>query len=443
MKQIQEHTQSQIMAPAMQTALKYLQMPAAELRAESENAAMSNPFIAVEECCNVSFSEPSGHCAAPAGTAETDTEYLDKTRPESYTDYLYSQLGQNRLLDTKMLRLCRYIVGCLSRSGYLEVPLEEIAASLGLKYSDAEQALYAVQALDPPGTGARNAAECLLLQLAAGDHFNETNVHLVRFGLELLAQADYDKLAAVLGVSVTEAFQAAEAIRSLNPIPSSGFYTGESECCTVPEAEISVDGGGIFVQINRDYLPGIGICREYLPLVDHPMYTRQQEYLKRNLSAAKEMILSVEKRESTLKSILELIIRKQKNYFLSGAPIEPCTMSEAAAALGVSVSTVSRGIKDKYILFNKRCIPMKAFFSVPVSAANEKVTQGQIRIILKKLIKAENPENPLSDAELCLAFERAGITLSRRTVAKYRSMESIPPQSQRKRQSSAHMKNSR
>ncbi len=443
-------TQKLVLTQAMQLSLRCLQMSALELRDYVAEAALSNPLLDVAE-------QPLGEMPPEAvdssgadlgeslpierreqmiwdlgGGGESFTSFT--SHPASFSDYLNDQLGQMRLLDEETLARCRFLVGCLNSAGYLDCPLAELAEELGQSLFDMEQALYVVQSLDPPGVGARNLSECLLLQLAEGSLFTEVNVHLVQSGLPLLAEGDMKGLAKLLDVPLAEARQASDVIRSLNPVPSRGFYTEGHVPFAVPEATIHRQGGQAVIEMNQRLMPKVALNQDYCALLKEAGRPDTQAYLQEKRAEAKSLIGSLENRADTLFRLLSAIVRFQEGYFMEGAPLKPMTMSQMADALELNISTVSRTVKEKYIQFDGRVLPLRSLFTTALpSGDGQAVSADAVRAQLRRLIDAEPPAAPLSDEALCKTLADAGLQISRRTVAKYRSELNIPAAGARKR----------
>lgn len=449
-------TQRLTLTQTMQQSLHCLQLPALELRSFLEEAALSNPLLDVEER---SLGELSLDVADfngldsweefPAGGRKQRSENDGETQAdllscayqqESFTDYLNQQLGQLSLLDADSLACCRYLVGCLSSSGYLDCPLDQLAEELGQELFDMEQALFIIQGLDPPGTGARSLSECLLLQLAEGSAFTEVNIHMVRFGLPLLAKNDMAGLARLLGVSQMEAEQAAKTIRSLNPIPSRGFGDQSQIPRVCPEATVYAEGGRLVIEMNSRVLPQVSLNPEYCAMLKNTSAKEVQHYLQEKQTEAKGLMHQLEKRSDTLFSVITAVVEAQRAYFLSGEPLIPMTMGQLAEQLSLSVSTISRAVKDKYIQVGNQAIPLRNFFTMglPTADGEMAVSSGTAQEYLQRFIRAENPAAPLSDEALRQAMEGVGISLSRRTVAKYRAELGIPTAKDRKTKGSVH-----
>ena len=438
-----EQAQKQILTQALLQSLRCLQMPSLELREFLQEAALSNPLLELEDAPQ-DTPRPEALEAPPetgvpierreqliwdgGGEASDFTACL--SRPQSFSEYLDAQLGQSAPLDGRMLSLCRYLVGCLNSAGYLDCELRELAWEIDVSEAELEQALFAVQALDPPGVGARSLTECLLLQLAQGREFTEVNIHMIRFGLPLLAEGDYTGLAKLLGVSPAEARRAGDAIRALNPIPSRGFSSGRGAALIAPEAVIRRDGGALVIEMNERLVPRVSLNRDYCALMGDPGCQEAQLYLKEKLAEAKNLMNNLENRRETLFRLLSALAREQEGYFLRREDLLPMTMEQMAQQLGLNVSTVSRAVKDKYIQFGGRVFPLRKLFSAALPTGG---SAEAARSRLRRFVEAEAPDRPLSDEALAQALAGVGFPLSRRTVTKYRGELSIPPASQRRK----------
>ncbi len=373
----------------------------------------------------LSFRRASSGPATPPGAERRSR------RCRSFSEYLEGQLGTIPYLDPRLRELCRYLIGCLNSAGYLDCPLTELAEELGVPLFEMEQALLAIQTLDPPGVGARDLSECLLLQLAQGTHFTEENIHLLRAGLPLLAEEDWDGLARLLGVSREQAKRDAAVIRSLNPIPSRGFASAERPVYLVPEATVSCRDGEVIIEMERGSQPKVELNQYYCSLLGSGE-GETRDYLRRMMAEANELISGLQSREKTLRQILGAIVKGQRDFFLKGAALAPLTMQQVAEELGLSTSTVSRAVKDKYLSFQGRSLALRSFFVVALPTG-EGVSPQTAREHIRRFIAAEDPALPLSDEALREALGNLGINASRRTVAKYRGEMGIPSSAQRKR----------
>lgn len=257
---------------------------------------------------------------------------------------------------------------------------------------------------------------------------------MAKYGLAELAKCNYSKLAKMFGTGLAQVKASAEVLRSLNPIPSQGFSSSEETEYIIPEASIEVDGESIVISVNGSASPRIKLDEYYCSLMNDANYTEAQEYLKGKLDDAKNLISGLEFRRSTVIRVLETVVAIQKDFFLNGAALKPITMSELSDELGLSVSTVSRAIKDKYVMFGCSPIALKDLLSQRISnTLLDEISADKVKAELLSIIKAENKEKPLTDEMISKLLSEKGIYLSRRTVAKYRYKANIPPASQRRR----------
>ena len=472
LEQKQTLSQKLVLTQTMRQSLDCLQLSAPELTEYVQEVALSNPLLDVQSPTYYETELPSEAAPAerePLEVRETDswrgvtssgmedvqdfTAFL--TREKTFRDHLTEQIGQMKLVDDELLRLCRFLIDCLDERGYLDCPLDELAQECGCPLFDLEQALFVIQTLDPPGIGARDLTECLLLQLAQTSHFSASTVHLIRYGLPLLAQRDYKGLSALLELPERDAKAAAEVIRSLNPIPSNGFASQTPQPYTVPEAVIHRDGGRLSVELYARRWRHLSCNQAYLSMIGSAAYHEAQDYLKQKKREAEELIAAVEGRDQLIQQIIEYIASTQRPHLLSGQPLQPMTMSDLAQALRVNVSTISRAIREKYILLDTKVVLLRSLFSARLETSSGMAVSAEYaKMQVKRIIDAEDKAAPLSDQAISEAMQgmgvpdddqtngmqrmaveklaEAGITLSRRTVASYRSQMGIPCTQKRK-----------
>lgn len=446
-QQSQELSQKQSLSQAMQHSLMLLQLPAAELQSYIDKALVENPML--ESLPPESSPSPrtgpadsglptiqtvyGSHSVYHVPSEEATDLFGRLAQEESYTDHLLAQLGERADLDKRMLSLCRYLVGCLNASGYLDCPLRELAQEANVSLFELEQALFVVQELEPLGTGARSLSECLLLQLAQSRHFNELSIRMVSIGLDLLARKDYDRLAGLLRASPDDVRRTAAVIQQLNPIPSRGFGAEAPTAYIVPEATVSREGETLLLEINNAEAPQLSIHPYYQKLLEEDGHPEVREYLQGYLQQARNVIAELDNRRQTMETLLVYIIRDQAGFFLRKDTLQPMTMSHLAQEMHVSTSTVSRAVKDKYILFDGELLPLRHFFSVPIRTEEGPLSPDAVKARIMHFISLEPSDRPLSDEALAASLSGSGIRVSRRTVAKYRSEEGIPTAAQRRK----------
>ena len=437
------------LTPSVKQSLQYLQMPIQELSSYIEEISMRNPLLDVElppigepypqskienpDTDEISVQEVFYKGGSRQSDA-TDTDFTDAYLSEkTFSEYLLDQLGQMKELDERQLKLCRVLVGCLNSSGYMDCSIKELSEVADVSEFELEQALYVIQMLDPPGVGASSLSECLLIQLAQSSKFNAANVALVQRGLPLLASGDMAGLRKLLGVSDAELREAVDTVRSLNPIPSLGFSDGNNTEYVIPEATISREDGKLTVELNRRAFPRVKLQNDYCDMLRQDEYSDAHEYLKKAMSEAKDVLYGLGERAKTLDSLIGIVVRRQQEYFLHNADIVPLTMSEVAQELGCCVSTVSRAVSEKYILFGSKLLSLRAFFTSGLTSTDGgAMTPSAIKRHLQNFISSEDKKQPLSDETLRCMFAKMGLNISRRTIAKYRGELNIPSTSQRR-----------
>lgn len=432
---------------AMRQSLECLQMSALELNEYVQELALSNPLLDVQPATYYEVELPAEASASEdrdelSGTAEGRYAARSADRAGGFSDcfakektfreYLREQIGQIKLVDDEMLLICRYLIDCLDERGYLDCPLDELSAETGWPVFRLEQALYAVQTLDPPGVGARDLSECLTLQLIQSRDFGRITLAIVQEGLALLGEHRYGELAARLGVSVSEAKRAGEAILALNPIPASGFSSGRQTAYAVPDAFFYVEHGAVAIELNEALLPRVSINGEYLQMLQGKLEPETARYLKEKLSEAQMLVRGIHTRCDTFLCVIRRLAEAEEDFFCHGGALRPLTMQQLAEEMQVSVSTVSRAAQNKYIAFQGRTIPVRSLFTAALRT-DEELSAHSVKQRLRVLLREENASEPLSDEALCRALAASGIQVSRRAVAKYRISMGIPSSVQRRR----------
>ena len=434
--------QRQILSQALRQSLQYLQMPITELAEYLQEQSLSNPLLEVEYApasdltLPISVVENGGiQSARRSSDSSAADAFYASSRPESFSEYLMEQVNCMQQVDETTRTVCCFLIECLDSTGYLSCSLPELARELELPLYDVEQALYLLQMLEPTGVGARDVTECLLLQLAQGKDFAAVNIRMIREGLPLLAKRDYTALSRLLDLPLKAIYDSETVIKALNPIPSRGFFSGDTyHNYIIPEATITCRDGQLTVEMNTRSLPRISLSSEYTAMLGDTAYPEAQNYLRKLLAESRSTIAQLDSRQSTLQSLLLVILRRQQGYFLGTEQLQPMTMQQVAEEMQLSTSTVSRSVKDKYIQFQTRLIPLRSLFSSSLQGDNGSlVSADAARQQLRLFIRTEDPNAPLSDEALTAALSSVGIHLSRRTVAKYRAELNIPSAAARKR----------
>jgi RNA polymerase sigma-54 factor len=381
-------------------------------------------------------SRPSRDRIDEEGERKHDAMANMVARPQSLLDYLHDQLAWFDLAP-EIRQMADRIIYNLDSNGRLKTPLVDLfdAITAPERLAKAEVALAIVQKLDPPGVGARDLRECLLLQLSPGmPHYEELRT-LITNHLEDLENNRLPVIQRRTGYSIELIQEAWEELRKLNPKPGAGFESAYVPNVT-PDVFIDpVDGGGYKVRLEDDGIPNLFISPYYRKLLRSPDTNAEtREYIKRKINSAQWLIESIEQRRSTLTRVSQAIVDHQVEFLDKGPEsIEPLKMQEIADKVHVHVTTVSRAVDGKWIQTPRGIFPLRKFFvGGTVSADGEKVAWDAVRIKLQEVIDAEDKSNPYSDDDLVKQLAAHGLTVARRTVTKYRKAMSIPSSRQRR-----------
>ena len=460
-RQSQKQTQQLMLTQAMRQSLHILQLPLLELREYVTEAAAENPLLEVD--CpegevslqperEENFEADNPHNPEDfflsaerwqAGGPKRRTDSADPLDAGELADQAGREEKLSDVLNEQLLclglpketeEICRYLIDCLNGDGYLDFPLEELAREMGCTVFAAEQALYFLQSLQPAGVGARSLQECLILQLARGKNFNADTLTLVKEGLPLLAKHDMAGLEKLLKAPPSRVRAAAAAVAALEPLPARGYGAAGPTHYLLPDATVRRTREGLVAELNTALEPRARLDEENCRLLRESRDPASAAYLKSHLTAAGELIQGLENRKTTLQKILNCVLEGQKAYFLHSAPLAPLTMEQVADRLGVNVSTVSRAVQGKYLSFGGKVIPLRSLFSAALpGGAGSGLTPASVKLQLRTLVEAEDPEKPLSDEMLAQVLAQKGMEISRRTVAKYRQEMEIPSSAQRRR----------
>jgi len=441
--------QKLIMTQNMQQSIKLLQMSLHDLREHISNEYSENPTLEVYEESSSDenhikeidhkkiieeFYEDYRDNTEKIYSKEEETSplnYIEKS--VSLKDFLQEQLRELNE-NPYIINICRYIIESLDTKGYLEIHIEEIAEELNITKDDAVEALYIVQDLEPFGIAARNIKECLLIQSKKLNILDEIIEKIINDHLENIACNKYELVGKALNISSREAQRYGDIIKKLEPKPSRGFYTGDDVNYIIPDAEIKNINGELFVIMNEGVLPKLTISKTYKDVLEKNQDTEISNYVKDKINQAIFLIKSIEQRKNTLHKVLDCLIRKQKDFFYQGREyIKPLTLKEVADDIKMHESTVSRAIKEKYILTSFGTIKIKDLFATGLSNSNQDMATMQIKNAIKKIVDEEDKSKPLSDQIISEMLDKEQIKISRRTVAKYREELGIKSSAMRKR----------
>lgn len=345
-------------------------------------------------------------------------------------------MEQLRLADApaKVKDAAEELIGGTGDSGYLEIDLEELAREGKYRPETVNAALALIQSFDPPGICARSVQECLLIQIQRQNRPNRKLITLVKHHLEDVSRNHLPQIAKTMRISLEELNLLLDELKTLNPHPAAAI-TPSNPIFVVPEITVEADGDEFKIISNNEYLPHLRISSYYQRMLKDANTTLDEKnYLREKINNGKILIRSLEQRQSTIENIARVIVDSQHDFLRFGTEhLHPMTMQQVADKLGLHETTISRAIANKYIKTPSGILEFKFFFSGGYRAENgENLSSKSIQEKIHDLIQREDPAKPLSDSTLSDMLKKSGLTVARRTVAKYRENLGIQPSHLRK-----------
>src|SRR5216684_4426749 len=373
--------------------------------------------------------------SAPSDPDDDHRSALENTpiRRSSLEDHMMWQLRMSSLPQADQ-RIGATIIYNLDNDGYLETPLEELAAQLEVEPGEVERVLKRVQRFDPPGVAARDLRECLLAQLQNLGMEESLAARMVKNHLNLLEKHRYAEIAKILGVTIETVGQAAKVISDLEPKPGRD-YGGEEPTYVVPDVYIHKVGEEYVVTLNREAVPRLRLAGYYQRVLnDVDVAQETREYLQERLRSARWLVKSIYQRQQTIFKVATSIVKFQRAFFDHGISLlKPLVLKDVAEDIGMHESTISRATANKYAHTPQGIYELKFFFTSGVKGASgEDVSAETVKEEIRAMVTAETPLSPLSDQAIAEMLRVKQINIARRTVAKYRQAMGIPPSANRK-----------
>lgn len=482
----------QVLAPQLQQSLALLQAPTLELKALVEQEMQQNPVI--EEVSSAEFAQqekreseggppndPNDPAEPPTDVkfdpatdkpsavvddfqaeferlAQMDQEWREyfaqsnvplrgREEDEERRQYMFDSLVAGTSLQEHLIEQVRLselaepqrpiaemIVGNIDDAGYLRASVDELAFSTNIPADQVIAVLEVVQTFHPPGVGARDLRECLLLQLDRAGRRDSLEYAIVDRHMEALGKRRFPELARALGQSIEAIQQACERISHLEPRPGRDFLPDEN-VYVVPEVFVTKAGDDFVVRTNDEPVPHLRISNTYKDLMARPNSTSEvREYIREKIRAGKFLIKSLHQRQQTILNIAREIVSRQRDFMEKGvSQLRPMTMAQVAEVVGVHETTVSRAVAGKYMETPQGVFEMKYFFTsgIPTSSGVG-MSNASVKEVIGAMVAAEDRAKPLSDEEIVKRLGERGILIARRTVAKYRSELNILPSHLRK-----------
>src|SRR5205809_4792082 len=326
------------------------------------------------------------------------------------------------------------LIGNIGDYGYLKASVEELAASTGLPAEQVLSVLKVIQSFDPPGVGARDLRECLLLQLDRSGQQKTLEYRIVSDFMEALGKRRIPEIARGTNHEVDEVQEALERIARLEPRPGRAFLP-DNDQYILPEVFVQKSGDDFNVSTNNEHIPHLRISNIYKDLMSHRENTAEvRNYIREKIRAGKFLIKSLHQRQQTILNIAREIVRRQREFMEKGvAFLKPLTMVQVAEVVGVHETTVNRAVSGKYMETPQGIYEMKYFFTSGIqTTSGVGVSNTSVKELIADMIKEEKTSKPLSDEEIVKLLTDKGIKIARRTVAKYRFELNILPSHLRK-----------
>jgi RNA polymerase sigma-54 factor len=470
MHQSQSLTLQQILAPQLQQSLLILQTPLLELRNLVQQEMETNPVLeelpdesrtderdAAEPSADNNFKEEFEKLVTldeewrdyMAQSASYNSEGFRNSQEtqdkrqfffdsiavqETLQQHLVAQLNQTTLKadDRKAAEL---IVGNIDDDGFLQSTPEEMALSSGVPKEDFEKMLGLIQGFYPPGVGARDLRECLLIQLQREGRENSVEYRIVSEHMEDLGKRRFPEIARRMDISVEEVQRAANQIARLNPRPGQVFAAAPQNY-VLPDVTVEKMDGDYQITLNNEQIPHLRISNIYKDIIAQGNNGAEvKDYIRDKIRSGKFLIRSIHQRQQTISNIAHQIVSRQRDFFEHGpSHLKPMTMGEIADAVGVHETTVSRAVSGKYMATPQGIFEMKYFFTSGYqTATGQSMSNTSVKEAVLDLVKHEDGNAPLSDQEIVEILTERGIPIARRTVAKYRTELNILPSHMRRK----------
>jgi RNA polymerase sigma-54 factor len=487
----QRLTQSLVLAPQLQQSLALLQAPTLELKALVEQELQQNPVL--EEAPQVEGEQqekeggeeraeaadpsepPTDLTFDPASEkpsnepvddfqaeferlVQLDQEWRDhfaqtnipnraSAEDEERRQFMFDSLVANTSLQEILLEQVRestlpkeqwpiaeMLIGNIDEYGYLKVSLEELTQTTGVAAETILNVLKVIQSFDPPGVGARDLRECLMLQLERAGQQDSLEYRIVSEFMEALGKRRIPEIARGTETEVDEVQDALENIARLEPRPGRA-YLPDNDQYILPEVFVHRSGDDFVVSTNNEHIPHLRISNTYKDLMAQGENSPEvRNYIREKIRAGKFLIKSLHQRQQTILNIAKEIVSRQRDFMEKGvAFLKPLTMVQIAQVVGVHETTVSRAVSGKYMQTPQGIFEMKYFFTAGIQTANgDGLSNTSVKDMIAEIFKGEDAGKPLSDQEVVRILKDKGIVIARRTVAKYRTELNILPSNLRK-----------
>jgi RNA polymerase sigma-54 factor len=466
MFQSQNLSLHQVLAPQLQQSLLILQAPLLELRNLVQQEMETNPVLeelaeptAEEREVSESPTEEDKFKEEFDQLAKLDEEWrdymaqsgsfsgrskVDEDKRQFFFDsietqetlqqHLVSQLNQTAL-DGNDRKTAELIIGNIDDNGFLQSTPKDMSMNTGIPEEDFEVMLTLIQSFYPPGVGARDLRECLLIQLKREGKQSSVEYRIISDHMVDLGKRRFPEIARRLGIGVEQVQKYANSIARLDPRPGAIFAEAPQNY-VLPDVTVEKIQGEYQIILNGEQIPHLRISNTYKDIMSHDGSGGEvKDYIRDKIRSGKFLIKSIHQRQQTISNIAHQIVDRQKEFLEHGSShLKPMTMVQIAEAVGVHETTVSRAISGKYISTPQGVFEMKYFFTPGYqTSTGESVSNTSVKETILDLIHNESPSAPLSDKEIVEILGKRGIPIARRTVAKYRTELNILPSNMRRK----------
>lgn len=449
-------TQTQKLSPLQIQTIKLIELPIQDLeqrvrRELEENPVLDDTPVENEDSKEISLDDiqqddyiPDYKTKVSNWGKDARPDYVTFSVKESFFFNLREQLSFKNL-SKQDSDIAYFIVGSLDEDGYLRRDLDSLVddlafrAGINCEREDVERMLKVVQSLDPPGVGARDLRECLLLQLKAANQTPQVRLatDILIKDFDAFASKHYNKIMQSRGIGEDEMKAVLKVILRLNPAPGGSVADSYADVTEqiVPDFVLKDDDGEVSFIMPRFNIPEIRINKKYAAMLENARGGSDREkkeaasFVKEKMDSAKWFVEALKQRQNTLSKTMQAIIDFQRVFFETGdeTKLKPMILEDIAKVTGFDISTISRVVNSKYIETPYKIYPLKYFFSEGLmNKAGEEVSTRELKTVLKQIVDAEDKHKPLTDEQLVSELSAKGYNVARRTIAKYRDQLGIP-----------------
>jgi RNA polymerase sigma-54 factor len=452
-------SQQQTLAPQMRQSLEILQASTLELQQLLQQAMDTNPVLEddteslsldemeqderegeeeviddpYDDLRDLAIMENRAMSSSADDEERREHLYNSIVGPETLQQHLLAQLDLS-LAEPAQREAALALLGNLDDRGFFDESASEISARLGIDFATLERAKILIQSFDPPGIGAEDLRDSLLMQLRRAGKADTLEYRIVESQLDELARKHYPKIARDLKVTLDQVSEAASHIANLDPSPGTSFDASNNPYITPDVAFERGEDGKWNAVLTNEHLPRLRLNDRYKDMLGTSNDRKLRTYLRNQLRDGRTLIRALDQRQETILAIADQILLHQTDFLNLGARhLKPLTMNEVAEPIGVHPTTVSRAVAGKYVRTPHGVMDMRSFFATGYrTAGGEEVSNAGVRETIQEIVGKEDPMKPLSDAAIEKLLKGQGLKVARRTVAKYREQLGILPSHLRK-----------